>query len=41
MPHTPELILILAVIVLVFSAHNLRRIGDSLGRLLERTFGKR
>lgn len=41
MPHTPELVLIALIIGVVFTAHNLRRIGDGVGRLLQRTFGKR
>jgi Sec-independent protein translocase protein TatA len=40
-PHLPELLLTLFIMAMVFSAHNLRRLGDGLGRLLERTFGKR
>lgn len=40
-PHQAELLLTLFIIGMVFGAHNLRRIGDGVGRLLERTFGKR
>jgi hypothetical protein len=41
MPYLPEALLTLFIICMVLGAHNLRRLGDGVGRLLERTFGKR
>lgn len=41
MPHVPELVLIGAIIVTVMAAHNVRRTSEIVGRLLQRTFGKR
>jgi Sec-independent protein translocase protein TatA len=40
MPHLPEALIIVAVIILVLGAHNLRRLGDSVGRFLEKISGK-
>lgn len=39
MPGSSELLIIIFIVVVVFAAHNLSRVGDALGRVLERLFG--